>query len=163
MALHAVTSTARLWIVAGLALVSVAIALVSQYQFGMQPCPWCILQRLMFLIVALVAVLAALVSVRLPRLALAAIGVALCVAGMAAALYQHLVASKLQSCALTLADRIINALGAESWWPWLLAIQGSCADAAVELAGLPYEFWALALFGMLGVILVTVIGRTARG
>jgi protein dithiol:quinone oxidoreductase len=162
VALHVFTPTERLWGVAALAFGSVGIALVSQYQFDMLPCPWCILQRLIFIVIGVVSLAAALVPSRLPRIGLAGLATAFCVAGMAAALYQKLVASKLQSCAMTLADRLIDTLGVESWWPWLLAVQGSCADAAVDLLGLPYELWALALFGMLGVLLVTVIGRLVR-
>lgn len=159
MPLHVFSAVERLWGVAILALLSVVIALVSQYQFDMRPCPWCILQRLIFLIVAAVCIVAALVRTRAVQVGLAGLGVLLCLAGMAAALYQKLVASKLESCAMTLADRILNALGVESWWPWLLSVQGSCADAAVNLLGLPYELWSLALFGVLGVLLVTTIGR----
>lgn len=159
MPLHAFSPTERLWGVAGLALFSVGVALVSQYQYDMRPCPWCILQRLLFLVVAAVCLVAALVRSRPARIGLAAVGVTVCVAGMAAALYQNLVASKLESCALTFADRILTALNVEAWWPWLLAVQGSCADGAVDLLGLPYELWSLALFGVLGVVLVTAIGR----
>jgi protein dithiol:quinone oxidoreductase len=162
LALHVFTPTERLWGVAGLAFGSVGIALVSQYQFDMLPCPWCILQRLIFILIGVVCVAAALLQARAPRLSLAGVATALCVAGMAAALYQNIVASKLQSCDLTFADRLINGLGVERWWPWLLSVQGSCADAAVELLGMPYELWALGLFGALGVVLVTVIARLVR-
>lgn len=159
MPLHVFSAVERLWGVAILALFSVGVALVSQYQYDMRPCPWCILQRLIFLVVAAVCIVAALSRSRALRIGLSMLGVLLCLAGMAAALYQNLVASKLESCALTLADRILTALGVEAWWPWLLAIQGSCADAAVDLLGLPYELWSLALFGVLGLVLVTAIGR----
>jgi disulfide bond formation protein DsbB len=37
------------------ALLALAVALVSQYVFDMQPCPWCVLQRLLFLAIAGVA------------------------------------------------------------------------------------------------------------
>lgn len=163
MALHTFSVTERLWGVAALAFASVGIALVSQYRFEMLPCPWCILQRLLFLVVGAVCVVAALLRGRGPRLVLVALALATCVAGMAAALYQKLVASKLQSCALTLADRILTTLGVESWWPWLLSVQASCADAAVTLLGLPYELWSGALFGVLGLVLVTAMARLVRG
>jgi protein dithiol:quinone oxidoreductase len=162
VALHTFSVTERLWGVAGLALASVGLALVSQYQYDMLPCPWCILQRLLFLMVAALCILAALVRGRGPRLVLTSVAIAACIGGMAAALYQKLVASKLQSCALTLADRILTTLGVESWWPWLLSVQASCADAAVPLLGIPYELWSLALFGVLGVVLVTAVGRLVR-
>jgi disulfide bond formation protein DsbB len=149
-----------LWVVALVALAAVAVALVSQHVFGMQPCPWCILQRLLFIMAGLLAAVAA-VAPRVPRLVAAGVALVACVAGAAAAVYQQLVASKLQSCNLTLADRILTTLGIESWWPWLLSVQASCADAAVTLLGLPYELWSLGLFVVLAVALAAVLRRTA--
>jgi len=40
-------------------LAAVAFAVYSQHQWGMQPCPWCILQRIVFLAIAAVALLSA--------------------------------------------------------------------------------------------------------
>jgi len=36
-------------------LAAVGVAFVSQHWFDMQPCPWCVLQRLIFVKIALVA------------------------------------------------------------------------------------------------------------
>jgi len=44
-------------------LAAVGAALVAQHRFDMQPCPWCTLQRLIFLIVMMAAVIAAIVFV----------------------------------------------------------------------------------------------------
>ena len=49
---------APLVIIALLSLAAVAAALVSQHMFDMQPCPWCVLQRLIFLAIAGVSALA---------------------------------------------------------------------------------------------------------
>jgi protein dithiol:quinone oxidoreductase len=155
-------SARGLWLIAALAFGAVGVALVSQHVFGMLPCPWCILQRLLFLIVGLAAMVAAWLPVKSPRLVATAVVLVGCVAGAAAALYQHFVASHLQSCALTLADRILTALRVESWWPWLLSVQASCADAAVKLLGLSYELWALAMFVLLGLLALAAMARTSR-
>ena len=47
-----IQATGRRWLVAMAAVcfAAVAAALVSQYAFDMQPCPWCILQRLIFVV-----------------------------------------------------------------------------------------------------------------
>ena len=42
-------------LIAGFSVAAVAAALVTQHGFDMQPCPWCVLQRLIFLAIALVA------------------------------------------------------------------------------------------------------------
>ena len=41
----------QLMLVAVLAYGAVAAAVVSQFHFNMQPCPWCTLQRFIFLVV----------------------------------------------------------------------------------------------------------------
>jgi disulfide bond formation protein DsbB len=138
---------ARSWALAiALACIAaVAAALVSQHVYDMQPCPWCILQRLIFVAIGVLALLAALLG-GVVRMLLGALMLLLALAGAAAALYQNLVASKSQSCNLTLADRIVSGLGLDTALPPLFQVTASCADAAVDLAGVPYEFWSLALY-----------------
>lgn len=123
----------------------------TQYQWQMQPCPWCILQRILFLLLAALNLLAVVSPWRAPRRGLAAVSVIVALGGMAAALWQHFVAAKSQSCALTFADRIINATGLDVRWPELFEVRGSCADAVADLLGVSYDFWSLALFALLGV------------
>lgn len=143
-----------------LCLGGVAAALVSQYVFDMLPCPWCILQRVIFLVIALVALLALLLPGRPLKLGLGALGLALAASGVAAAIYQNRVAAQEFSCNLTLADRIISALGLESAVPFLFRISASCMEAAVDLLGLPYEAWSGLLFVIVGGVLV--LGLRAR-
>lgn len=132
--------------VAGVSLAAVAAALISQHAFDMQPCPWCVLQRLVFVLLALVA-LGGLAwrSVAGQRSTAFAL-LLLCGAGIAAVLWQHFVAASSTSCNLTLADRIMNGSSLPSLLPEVFEARATCADAAVSLFGLPYEFWALALF-----------------
>lgn len=123
---------------------AVGAALVSQYQFDMLPCPWCTLQRLIFLVLGTLALLgAAWPAAR--RLA-AGLAVLMAASGVAAALWQHFVAAASASCNLTMADRILAALGLFDLAPEVFAPMASCADAAVNLLGVPYAFWSLALF-----------------
>jgi len=140
----------RAWLLA-LALLCVAVvgaALVTQHVFDMLPCPWCILQRIIFLVIALLLLAAALLPGRALFVAAALL---FSLAGVSAALYQHFVAAKSSSCNLTLADRIIGGLGLDKALPPVFEVKASCADAAVELLHMPYEFWSLALFVAIGV------------
>ncbi|MCA6216192.1 disulfide bond formation protein B [Ideonella sp. B7] len=146
-----VTGSPRL-LLAGVALaslVSVAGALIGQYRFDMLPCPWCTFQRLIYLLLAGVAVLGALWPAA--RRGLAGLGLLLCLGGVGVALWQHFVAAASASCALTLADRIMQALGLYDLAPDLFAPQASCADAAVNLLGVPFALWSMALFALCGV------------
>jgi disulfide bond formation protein DsbB len=137
-----------------LSLGAVGAALVSQHVFGMQPCPWCVLQRLIFAVIGLVCLAGAALA---PGVAAAAAGlVALVLAGLgsASALYQHFVAAQSSSCNLTLADRIVSGTQLDVWLPEIFEVRASCADAAVNLLGVPYEFWSLALFTLIELALV---------
>jgi disulfide bond formation protein DsbB len=136
----------------GSAVVSVAAvgaALVSQHVFGMEPCPWCVLQRVIFLAVALVCLaglgLRAVLGPLGTRIG-AALAVLLALSGVASALWQHFVAAASQSCNLTLAAKIVGNLQLDSLAPEVFAARASCMDAAVKLAGISYEFYSLALF-----------------
>ncbi len=82
--------------------------------------------------------------------------------GAAAALWQHVVAAKSASCNLTLADRIVSGLQLDALLPQVFAATASCADAAVQLFGVPYEYWSLGLFGPLGLALVMALLRRRR-
>lgn len=126
---------------------AVGVALVSQHVFGMEPCPWCILQRVIFLAIAL----ACLIGLAIRRLG-AALVMLLSLCGIAAALWQHFKAAASSSCAMTVADQIVIAMKLDSLWPDVFLARASCADAAVSLFGIPYDFYSLALFVLTGVI-----------
>ena len=122
----------------------------------MQPCPWCVLQRLIFVVIGVAA------SSRwpLPR-AGGVVVLLLSVCGIAAALWQHFVAASSDSCKLTLAERIISGLGLDGLAPEVFQARASCADAAVSMLGVPYEFYSLALFVVLAALGWRVLaGRT---
>jgi len=125
---------------------AVGAALISQYRFDMQPCPWCTLQRLIFLIVGSFALLGLLIRSNGVRQVLALGGMLFAMSGMASALWQQFVAAKSDSCNLTLADRIQKALGLFDLAPSVFAPTASCAEAAVNLLGIPYAMWSFALF-----------------
>ena len=129
------------------ALVAVAVAYVSQHRFGMEPCPWCVLQRLIFIVIGVLGVLGWLARPRAVHRASGALMVLAGTAGLAAALYQHFVAAQSSSCNLTLADRIVSStLHLDKLWPDLFEVRASCADAAVKLLGVSYDLWSAALF-----------------
>ena len=149
--------------VASAALAAVGLALYSQYGWDMQPCPWCVLQRAIFVAMALAAGAGLLWRSALGRRMSAALVLALGACGVAAALWLHFVAAASASCAMTLADRIMGALALDSTWPDIFAARASCADAKVDLAGIPYEFWSLALYLLLMFAALQVFRRTAPG
>jgi disulfide bond formation protein DsbB len=165
----------RLMVLLGLlCLASLGVALVAQYEFGVKPCPWCILQRVLVMALAAVALIGGVAAWGLKKSGrarasqivsrvLAVPVVLLALTGVVAATYQNAVASDSASCAMTVADRIIMATGLEELWPAVFMITANCAEAhAYRLLGLPYEVWSGLLFAAaLGVGLIALL-RSSR-
>jgi disulfide bond formation protein DsbB len=150
--------TTRLFaLVAVVSFGAVGVALVSQHAFAMEPCPWCVLQRLVFIAIGLLALIGlAWRSVMATRVA-AGLGLVLAACGVAAALWQHFVAARSQSCNLTLADKIVTATQLDRLLPDVFEARASCADAAVSLLGVPYAFWAAIVFLACAVALLRIL------
>lgn len=159
--LRRIASPAALLTLSAVCAASVVAALIGQHRFGMEPCPWCILQRMQFIALAVLSLLAAALPA-LARRTLALVGALLALSGMAAALWQHFVAAQSASCALTLADRIITFIGLDSRWPEVFEVRASCADAAVKILGVSFEFYSLALFAIAAIVLLATTLAPSR-
>ncbi|MER1967216.1 disulfide bond formation protein B [Castellaniella sp. GW247-6E4] len=146
--------------IALLCLAGVGVALVSQYGFDMQPCAWCVLQRLILLAIAAVCGLATAGwrSARIHVLG-AALAAILAVCGMLAAWYQYTVAAHMFSCDQTFADKFVAGSGLDAALPWLFGIYASCMDARVSVLGIEYALWALGLFALCLALAVWVLLR----
>jgi protein dithiol:quinone oxidoreductase len=120
-------------------LAALAFALFAQHVWNMQPCPWCILQRMVFILLAVFCLLGATCRARAAR-GFTLLGAFTAATGAGIAAYQSLVASKQLSCNLTAADKFINATGLNDLWPDLFSVRATCADAAAhKLLGIPFE------------------------
>ncbi len=149
-----------LHLIALLCLGAVAIALISQYIFGMRPCAWCVFQRLIYLAIALSCWLAIFAGRTRPLGRLfTALAALLSVGGITAAWYQHDVAAKMFSCAQTFADQFMVRSGLDSHVSWLFGIFATCMDAKVQVLGIEYALWSLALFALLGVLSIAALLR----
>ncbi|MFV9473651.1 disulfide bond formation protein B [Advenella sp. RU8] len=134
-------------LIAFLCLAAVGIALFSQHVLDMAPCAWCVLQRLIFLCIAAVCLLANFFSSAVAKKILALASAGLGVSGVLAAWYQYSVAAEMFSCDMTFADRFIaRTTGLDAAVPWLFGIYASCMDARVIFFGVEYAIWSLILF-----------------
>ncbi len=145
-----------------LPLAAVGAALFTQHRLDMQPCPWCVLQRAIFVAISLTALPGWLIRVAMVRKAVAGLALLLAVCGMSAALWQHFVAAASISCQQTLADHIVQGSGLSERWPEVFAAYASCADAAVKLYGISYEFYSLALFALLALLMAAQCWMRSR-
>ena len=139
-------------IVGLLALGAVGLAAIAQYAFDMQPCPWCVLQRFIYIVVGVLALLAAVLPGIGRRLfiGLAFLGA---LSGIASALWQQLHAVNEASCDLSLAERIVSALQLDRLVPQLFIAYASCGDAAVSVLGIPFAVWSCILYVILALLL----------
>ena len=158
----AVTRKQLLLGIAALCFGAVGAALVTQHAFDMQPCPWCVLQRLIFVVIGLVALLGLAWRSMAGQRAILLLLLVLCGSGIAAALWQHFVAKASASCNLTLADRIVSGLRVDALLPDVFQATASCAEAAVNLIGVPYEFWSLGVFVLIEVACVALLVRSRQ-
>ena len=78
---------------------------MSQHVYDMEPCPWCVLQRLVFVTIGVVRPARPGLARPAGTRVVGTVGLLLAAAGLAAALWQHFVAAKSASCNLTLADQ----------------------------------------------------------
>jgi disulfide bond formation protein DsbB len=145
---------------------ALGIALVAQHAFGIEPCPWCVIQRLVLIGVAVAALAGAAVARRAPRAGGGAAGVvllALAIGGAVAAWYQHTVAAKQFSCSFTWADRTLMSLQLDAWLPSVFKVGATCADAAqATLLGLPFEVWGGGWFALVALGAVATLAAALR-
>ena len=144
------TSKTILRLIALLSFTAVLVALLSQHVFDMRPCAWCVFQRLIYIVIGVVAWFGSLgAGVPLLRRLTALTTLLLSAGGILAAWYQYTVAAKLFSCDQTFADRFMVQSGLDASLPWLFGIFASCLDARVNLLGVEYAIWSLTLFSLL--------------
>jgi len=133
---------------------AVGIALVTQHVFDMQPCPWCVLMRLIFIAIGAVTLLGALAPAVAARRGAATFGLALVASGLAAAFWHYFVASNSPSCNLTLAERIVGWTTLDQLLPAVFEPRASCADANISLLGIPYPLCAAIVYAASAIVLV---------
>ena len=131
----------------------VAVGMELQHLLRLAPCPLCIFQRLLYLIIGLVA----LAGVLLPggRLLWSALIAALAAGGVAVAGYQTwmqafpLLATECGYSDPNAIERLVDWLGME--WPSLFLATGFCTSREWEFLALSMANWSLLIFaGIVG-------------
>lgn len=124
---------------------SVVLALISQYMFDMQPCAWCILQRMIFVFIGFLAFCSLFTNTKKSNICVW-FGIELFTTlGIAAAVYQFTVASKSFECGISLAEKIINMSYLNEILPSIFGVMGLCGES-ISILGIPYVLLALFMF-----------------
>lgn len=141
------------FIITILSLMGLAVALISQHVFEMRPCAWCVFQRLILIVCALIGFIGFIASKCLISTRITAVlGIAASISGVVSAWYQYSVASNMFSCSQTFADKFMLISKLDTALPWLFGIYATCADAKVTLLNIDYAIWGLILFLLIGIL-----------
>ena len=149
-----------------LALIALVAAVLLQHGLDMQPCAWCVLQRLIVLALLLVLLPGAWAGAGPVAQIAAATGSVVALGGGWAALYQQFVAARTDACGLSFADRIIMAGRLHEIAPWLFMPTARCDEANAPLLGIPFALWSAGLFvvsALLCAAAFVATWRAARG
>jgi disulfide bond formation protein DsbB len=146
-------------------IVILAYAVYLQYWKGLDPCPWCIVQRVGFLLVALIALVAALqrpwsFGIRVWSV----LGGLVALGGAGTAVYHLWLQSdpkRAAACAGSALERLLDDSRIGDWVPPLLQYGGTCEAKPWSLLGLSVPQWSLVCFVALAFWLL-LIPRLAR-
>jgi disulfide bond formation protein DsbB len=139
------------WLFLG-CIVILAIALYLQHYQDLDPCPWCIVQRLVYIAIGLTALTAALSRPAGAGIFLfSALAGLLALAGGAAAIYHILLQSdpvRAQSCTGSIVEKLLDASKLGKIIPPLLQYDGPCTLKPWFMLGLSIPDWSLIGFAL---------------
>ena len=122
-----------------------------------QPCPLCVLQRYVYFILGVVALIGAV----WPRRSLMVSAALIATCGGGLALWQVMKGAEMTGCLRDPVGIFVNGLPMADWWPEYLFANGGCADKFYTL-GLPVPVWSLLSFSALFCVLAWMALRTIK-
>ena len=142
------------WLFAGFALVPLALltaGIVLQQLKGLAPCPLCVMQRAAYVLIALIALVAALRQPKgrgtagyfsvLAMVALVGLGVAV--------RHVWVLHHPKFGCGIDVLEQLVNDLPTAKLLPWLFHASGECTAPQPAILGLQVPEWSLIWFGLL--------------
>lgn len=146
--------------IASLCLGLVAFALYLQHVNGLLPCPLCVIQRYLFLAIALCCAVGAWGGKPKAGMGLALIGAL----GGLGVVGKHLwvLAHPGLSCGIDPMETMLNKIPSATLLPWLFKADGLCEDARDTLLGLSIPQWSAIWFVLLTLSLVYLLLRERR-
>ena len=134
-----------------------------QYGPGLQqPCPLCILQRYVYMAIALVAMAAAAIGPgRTGEMVVAIVLDLFATGGVVLAGWQVAKGGSMTSCLTDPVGEFVYALPMRAWWPEFLAAYGGCADKYPPVFGVSVPVWSVVCFaGIAGVCTLVLVSLT---
>lgn len=154
------SSRNALLLIAAVGIALVGAALYLQHAKDMLPCPLCVIQRYLFLGVAVFSLIGAFANKIRAFGALAL----LCALGGLGVVAKHLyvLAHPGFSCGIDPMETVLNKIPTATMLPWLFRADGLCEAAQDTVLGLNVPQWSAVWFTILTLSLVWVLVRRAR-
>jgi disulfide bond formation protein DsbB len=154
------SSRNALLLIAAVSLLLVGAALYLQHAKDMLPCPLCVIQRYLFLGVAIFSLIGAFAN-KIKAFAALAL---LCALGGLGTVAKHLyvLAHPGFSCGIDPMETMLNKIPTATLLPWLFRADGLCEAAQDTVLGLNVPQWSAVWFVILAAGLLWVLARRAR-
>ena len=154
------SSRNALLLIAAVSIALVGAALYLQHAKDLLPCPLCVIQRYLFLGVAIFSLVGAFAN-KIKALATLAL---LCALGGLGVVAKHLyvLAHPGFSCGIDPMETMLNKIPTATAMPWLFRADGLCEAAQDTVFGLNVPQWSAVWFVILTVALVWVLLRRVR-
>lgn len=131
----------------------IGVALYLQHQLGWAPCPLCVIQRYLFLLVALIALVAVFLAPGARR-AGAGLGALAALSGAGVAGWHiYTKAHPSISCGVDPLETALNRIPPAEWLPFLFKADGLCSTPYPPILGLDVPEWALVWFAIFALVL----------
>jgi disulfide bond formation protein DsbB len=142
---------------AAVCFVLIAIALYLQHALDLLPCPLCVIQRYLFLAVAIGCLIGAFS--RRPKIG-TGIGLLAALGGLGV-VGEHLyvLANPGFSCGIDPVETILNRIPTATYLPWLFQADGLCENATESILGLSVPQWSAVWFVLLALTLLWLLLR----
>lgn len=154
------TSKSALYTIALVCVALVGAALYLQHVQYMMPCPLCVIQRYLFLAIALCCLLGAWGGK--PK-AGAGLGILGALGGIGVAgKHLYVLTHPGFSCGIDPMETILNKIPTATALPWLFQANGMCEDATDKLFGLYVPAWSAIWFVIITATLAWLLARRSR-
>ena len=144
----------------------ISYALYLQLEESLLPCPLCVVQRLAYWLLGLIALVAFFHSPGyLARRIYGAAMAVLAFGGAAVALRQAWLIRYPEAfeCGISTEEEFLNALPLARWWPSMFEANGDCADVTWKFASLTLPDWSAIFFIVFGGLAIYMMIATRHG
>lgn len=146
-----------LLLIAALCFAMLGVAMYLQHVLNMAPCPLCVIQRYLFIAIA-VACLGGALSNK-PKIG-AGIGLLAALGGLGVAgKHLYLLANPGFSCGIDPVETALNKVFTAQLMPFMFESYGACENAGEVFIGLSIPQWAFVWFAIFGIALLWTLLR----